>query len=261
MPRSPSGPPGMGAPHLNRPLLTAWLLWLLSGSESYGWALLEAVRARGVRIDRSSLYRTLRDLERRGAVTSHWMESEDGPRRRCYRVTADGQQALAERAAQIMLDWQQDEAFLDAHRRALARREHAGSDEQATAEPERPPQLGDDHDAPAAGVTRPLLAGWLLLLLEDGMSHGYDLRRTLGERRLHPDPAMIYRLLRELERAGWVQSRWMRPISGPRRRVYRIRAEGRRNLDGLVGVITTSRDSRAVFLRAYEQARDELASG
>ncbi|MBA3748803.1 MAG: helix-turn-helix transcriptional regulator, partial [Solirubrobacterales bacterium] len=70
--------------------MTAWLLLLLGGGESYGWALLAALRERGLSVDQSSAYRTLRHLERDGAAASHWMDSSGGPRRRAYRLTPAG---------------------------------------------------------------------------------------------------------------------------------------------------------------------------
>ena len=42
---------------------------------------------------------------------------------------------------------------------------------------------------------------WLLLLLRDGSSYGYELRRELTAREMHVDPAVMYRTLRDMERS------------------------------------------------------------
>ncbi len=93
---------------------------------------------------------------------------------------------------------------------------------------------------------------WLLLLLNGGSSYGYELRRELADRELEVDPAVMYRSLREMERANLICSRWMRSDAGPKRRVYTITGEGRAELARAVAAITVARDSETMFLRAYE---------
>jgi DNA-binding PadR family transcriptional regulator len=102
---------------------------------------------------------------------------------------------------------------------------------------------------------------WLLLLLDDQATYGYELRRQLAWHRLKVDSAGIYRTLRQLERDGAIQSRWMRPGPGPRRRLYRLTPAGRRNLDELAEVIDDMRETHDRFLRTYYRAlRVRLAS-
>ena len=56
---------------------------------------------------------------------------------------------------------------------------------------------------------RRLLEPVLLLRLSRGPAHGYGLLDGLEEFDLgHLDPSVIYRLLREMEDAGWVNSAW-----------------------------------------------------
>ena len=111
------------------------------------------------------------------------------------------------------------------------------------------------------GTQKQIRTAWLLLLLDDHASYGYELRRQLAWHRLSIDSAGVYRLLRQLERDGWVESRWMRPVGGPRRRLYRLTAEGRRNLDEIAGVVDELRDSHERFLRVYHRAiRRRLAA-
>lgn len=253
--------------------LTAWLLLLLRDGESYGRALLGRLSDRGISVDAGLAYRTLRALERDGAVTSRWTEPQAGPRRRSYRLTRKGRRRLAELATDITATWQLHETFLRGYQRAHAGHASTSSELFGSEEPHEPseqsngdehlPVDGSDHaghdaapprDAPAPTVGRELLAAWLLvLLLEREASYGYELRRALEEHRVRADPGALYRVLRELDRKGWLQSRWRRPAGGPRRRFYRLTPEGRRNLDELAAVITASRDSHTAFLNAYRQ--------
>ncbi len=106
----------------------------------------------------------------------------------------------------------------------------------------------------AASPQKQIRTAWLLLLLDEHATYGYELRRQLAWNRLTIDGASIYRMLRQLERDEWVQSRWMRPHAGPRRRLYRLTAEGRRNLDEIAGSIDDIRDTHDRFLRAYHHA-------
>lgn len=68
----------------------------------------------------------------------------------------------------------------------------------------------------------------LLVLLSQGNLHGYtllDRLDTLGLTSLQP--SMVYRVLREMEEAGWVSSIWDREqTQGPPRRVYSLTEEG-----------------------------------
>lgn len=110
---------------------------------------------------------------------------------------------------------------------------------------------------PAPDAARPdkgLLTAWLLLLLRDGATYGYNLRRELQARGMRTDPAAMYRLLRRYEDEGWVQSRWVTSDAGPRRRMYRLTRSGRRTLDELAGVISAGRDTQDRFLRALAEA-------
>ena len=112
-------------------------------------------------------------------------------------------------------------------------------------------------DAPAPRPLRPhkeLMTAWLLLLLDGGATYGYDLRRELDAHQLSIDPSILYRTLRKLERDGWVESRWMRSVAGPRRRFYRLTPTGRRTLDEMAELITSIRDFHDTFLHAHQEA-------
>lgn len=102
-----------------------------------------------------------------------------------------------------------------------------------------------------------LLTAWLLMMLEAGANYGYELRRELDARRLSIDPSVLYRTLRQLERDGWVESRWMRPVTGPRRRFYRLTAKGRRALDDISELIASIRDLHDSFLEARKESLEQ----
>jgi PadR family transcriptional regulator PadR len=104
---------------------------------------------------------------------------------------------------------------------------------------------------------REMLTGWLLLLLDHGASYGYDLHRALQDHHVEVDPPMLYRTLRKLESEGWVQSRWMKSVAGPRRRFYRLTPQGSDKLEELAGLITAIRDFHDAFVQAYAAAASQ----
>ena len=108
---------------------------------------------------------------------------------------------------------------------------------------------------PALRPDKELLTAWLLLLLDDGATYGYELRRELRAHQLEVDPGTVYRRLRKLESDGWVQSRWMGSVAGPQRRFYRVTPAGRRTLDAIAGLIATVRDTHDSFLQAHAHRR------
>ena len=126
-------------PHL-RPsgdMLTAHLLALLKSWSAYGYELAQRLEEAGLGdLNKGSIYRMLRQMERSGLVSSTWDTSSDGPARRIYNMTTAGK---------LFLDnWL---AFIDAHRRGLeelaglAAAAH-GADAAETAEAAARPKQG-----------------------------------------------------------------------------------------------------------------------
>jgi len=79
------------------------------------------------------------------------------------------------------------------------------------------------------GQPKNFLQPCLLLLLFQHPSHGYDLLDRLAQAGLSigaPDPAAVYRTLRQMERDGLVISRWDPSTHGPPRRTYELSSEG-----------------------------------
>lgn len=74
----------------------------------YGYSLRQALAARGMEIEEGTLYPLLRRLEGQGLLTSEW-QIRDGPPRRYYVLSADGEQLYARlstswRALSVVMD-------------------------------------------------------------------------------------------------------------------------------------------------------------
>lgn len=233
--------------------LAAWLLLLLRDGESYGWALFERLRDRGINVHESLAYRTLRMLDAEGAIASSWEQSHAGPPRRSYRLSRSGRRRLAGLAANVTATWERHETFVRAYERAHA--EQRGGDSSQIGVRDPLVDLAPRPDAASKPVVGgDLLAAWLLLLIELGPSYGYGLRRALDENQVRAEHGAVYRTLRALECDGYLKSSWTATIDGPRRRSYGLTADGRRHLDELAATIMATRDGLADFLRAYAEA-------
>ena len=79
-----------------------FVLVVLATTGAHGYAItgeLEEMGITGGAVDVGQVYRTLRDLEASGYVTSAWSNEAVGPQRREYELTAAGYAALDEWAA------------------------------------------------------------------------------------------------------------------------------------------------------------------
>jgi len=79
-----------------------FVLVLLAGGSAHGYAItaqLEEMGITGGPVDVGQVYRTLRDLEQAGMVTSSWSAEAVGPQRRDYELTDAGYVAIDEWAA------------------------------------------------------------------------------------------------------------------------------------------------------------------
>lgn len=86
-----------GAPfRLHGDLLTTTLLAFLRNWNAYGYQLAQQLAEAGLpAFDSGTVYRTLRQLERTGLVSSFWDTSESGPARRMYSLTKAGELFLS----------------------------------------------------------------------------------------------------------------------------------------------------------------------
>ncbi|MEX0681925.1 MAG: helix-turn-helix transcriptional regulator [Dehalococcoidia bacterium] len=92
--RAKSGSGSM-EPRLTGDLLSSSLLAFLRQSNAYGYALVQELAKAGLPgFDSTTVYRTLRQLESAGLVSSFWDTSESGPARRRYSLTKAGETFL-----------------------------------------------------------------------------------------------------------------------------------------------------------------------
>jgi len=85
-----------------RSWLQPFLLLALEQWQSHGYELIRRMSAFGFEtLDRGSVYRTLRQLEKDGLVVSGWDTSKDGPARRLYSLTDAGRVYLGACAASL----------------------------------------------------------------------------------------------------------------------------------------------------------------
>jgi poly-beta-hydroxybutyrate-responsive repressor len=83
---------GSGA--LLKNFLHPCLLLLLKEQPGYGYDLVGRLKKLGVDDDSATVYRALRTLEERHAVSSYWNTSSNGPARHVYRLTPAGEEQL-----------------------------------------------------------------------------------------------------------------------------------------------------------------------
>jgi PadR family transcriptional regulator PadR len=86
-------------PDLSRGEFGLLILGLLGRREMYGYEIVSELRETtdgAVDLPEGTVYPALRRMEGDGLVAGHWVEMAEGtPRRRYYRLTIDGERALA----------------------------------------------------------------------------------------------------------------------------------------------------------------------
>jgi PadR family transcriptional regulator, regulatory protein PadR len=73
------------------------ILSLLSSGESYGYAIIQDIKARSrdqIQWTDGMLYPVLHRLERNGWIKSRWVKIENGRKRKYYSIKRDGKKAL-----------------------------------------------------------------------------------------------------------------------------------------------------------------------
>ena len=94
----------------------------------------------------------------------------------------------------------------------------------------------------------------LLFFLSQHASYGYELMAKLdgfGFPKANPDPAMVYRTLRYLEKEGFVLSKWNTKEAGPAKRIYELTPKGLGLLHLWAEGIATRKQVLEKFLRLY----------
>lgn len=109
----------------------------------------------------------------------------------------------------------------------------------------------DHHDSPT-GQPRNWLMAVLLLQLRELNSYGYDLLEkaaAFGFAALNP--GTLYRVLRQMEKEGLVNSDWDTTGQGPARRVYSITDAGEAYLKLWAGSLEQYRRTMDLFFNLY----------
>jgi len=99
------------------------LLLLLRDSPSHGYSLMEGLVSFGFAeepVDSGRVYRYLREMEEDGLVASEWdTEATAGPARRVYRLTVEGERALARWIADLQQTDQVLHRLFDAYEKRV----------------------------------------------------------------------------------------------------------------------------------------------
>lgn len=110
-----------------------------------------------------------------------------------------------------------------------------------------------DEQAPV-GLPRNYLRPFLLLLLAEGTSHGYELLGQLDLLGLHRvDPGGLYRCLRAMDEEGLVRSEWEPSTTGPARRTYALTNDGRDWLHVLASQLAEDMRALGAYRRRYQK--------
>lgn len=95
----------------------------------------------------------------------------------------------------------------------------------------------------------------LLILLHEDPSHGYELMARLSECGFegeNPDPAMVYRNLRKMEKEGLVASQWETAEAGPAKRLYSVTPKGEKSIHSWAVHIKKQIKRLTCFLQKYD---------
>ena len=94
------------------------LLFMLHQGESHGYSLLDGLGEFGFDpelLDSSLVYRALRDMEENGWVISRWGEESQGPQRRVYQISPEGEVRLGEWIADLRKTRDEIDRLLNAY--------------------------------------------------------------------------------------------------------------------------------------------------
>ncbi len=111
----------------------------------------------------------------------------------------------------------------------------------------------DDAENPrTGGAPRNWMTAVILLLLREWSSYGYDLMERMAAFGFAAmNPGSLYRVLRQLEKDGLVNSSWDTSGQGPARRMYAITDAGEAYLKLWASGIEYYRSMMNSFFRLY----------
>jgi PadR family transcriptional regulator PadR len=107
-------------------------------------------------------------------------------------------------------------------------------------------------EATAGATPRNWMTAVILLLLREWSSYGYDLMERMAAFGFAAmNPGSLYRVLRQLEKDGMVNSTWDTSGQGPARRMYAITEAGEAYLKLWASGIDQYRTMMNTFFRLY----------
>ena len=112
-----------------------------------------------------------------------------------------------------------------------------------------------DHQNCCCRGLKGFLQPRILLRIAKKPMHGYELLEDL-EKMPHPgapDTGGLYRMLRNMEEEGLLQSSWDTGESGPARRIYRITEKGMVNLEMWIDTLQDTSEWLLEFIAEYQQ--------
>jgi PadR family transcriptional regulator len=110
---------------------------------------------------------------------------------------------------------------------------------------------GSDSGA-TGGLPRNWLVPYLLLILRDWSSYGFDmLERLQAFGFAAMNPGSLYRILRQMEKDGMVSSAWDTSNAGPARRMYTLTDAGEEYLKVWARSLHHYQDMTNAWLRMY----------
>lgn len=107
-------------------------------------------------------------------------------------------------------------------------------------------------------MPRRFVRPFVLLLLAEGASHGYELARSLKEfapEGMKVEPSILYRMLRQMEDEGLTTSSLDDSGAGPARKVYELTPGGREALDLWASSLEGTARMLGSFRERYERTR------
>ena len=109
-----------------------------------------------------------------------------------------------------------------------------------------------------------LVQAMLLLLLNEQEDHGYQLLHRLAAEipeDMMPAPAVVYRLLRDLEQTGSIKAALQPGTAGPARKVYSLTAAGADHLQEWIGTVRQRIGLLEGFLDRCDHVQNREESG
>jgi len=120
------------------------------------------------------------------------------------------------------------------------------------------PDLIDFEKFVREGPQKRFIEPRLLYLIKKNPSYGYQLTEDIEKLPFPcptPDSAAVYRMLRDLEKAGLVRSEWEHGEAGPSKRVYYLTPQGEARLEVWVEAIKERVRMLNKFIALCEKAR------